>query len=68
MHVNPRKRHDAGIELWKLAQIFKQYRSDVTDQMALRLAILANPDLGEIYLGSPVRRDGVGEVKKFLLG
>jgi hypothetical protein len=68
MHVNPRKRHDAGIELWKLAQIFKQYRSDVTDQMALRLAILANPDLGEIYLGSPVRRDAVGEVKKFLLG
>ena len=68
MHVNPRKRHDAGIELWKVAQLFKQYRSDVTDQMALRLAILANPDLGEIYLGSPVRRDGVGEVKKFLLG
>jgi hypothetical protein len=68
MHVNPRKRHDAGIELWKIAQVYKQYRSDVTDQMALRLAILANPDLGEIYLGSPVRRDGVGEVKKFLLG
>ena len=68
MHVNPRKRHDAGIELWKVAQLYKQYRSDVTDQMALRLAILANPDLGEIYLGSPVRRDGVGEVKKFLLG
>jgi hypothetical protein len=68
MHVNPRKRHDAGIELWKVAQLYKQYRSDVTDQMALRLAILANPDLGEIYLGSAVRRDAVGEVKKFLLG
>jgi hypothetical protein len=36
--------------------------------MALKLAMLANPSLGELYLGCQVRRDGMAEVKKFLLG
>jgi hypothetical protein len=48
----------------------KQYRPELTDKVALKLAILGNPDLGELYTGCPVRRDGLAEVTgvKFLQG
>ena len=50
-----------------IAQLYKQqYRSDLSDNEAFKLAILANPELGELYIGHPVR-DGLAEVKKFLL-
>jgi hypothetical protein len=69
MRVDPTKVRDAGIELWDIAQRYKRvYCSDLSDRMALKLAMLANPELGELYLGCPVRRDGMAEVKKFLLG
>jgi hypothetical protein len=69
MRTDQRKAHAAGIDLWNIAQRYKRvYRSDLSDRMALKLAILANPELGELYVGSPVRRDGMPEVKKFLLG
>ena len=69
MRVDPKKVRDAGIDLWNIAQQYKRvYRSDLSDRMALKLAMLANPDLGELYLGTPVRRDGMPEVKKFLVG
>jgi len=68
MRVDLRKRQDAGIELMEIAEIYKQYRPELTDKVALKLAILGNPDLGELYTGCPVRRDALGQVKKFLQG
>jgi len=69
MRVDPTKVRDAGVELWDVAQRYKRvYRSDLSDRTALTLAILANPELGELYTGCAVRRDGLPEVKKFLLG
>jgi hypothetical protein len=67
MSVNLRKRHDAGIKLLEIAELCKKYRPDLTAKTALKLAILANPKLGELYTGLPIRRDGFGEVKNFLL-
>ena len=67
MRATPKQLHDAGAELWNIAQLYKrEYRSDLSDQDALKLAMLANPELGELYIGQPVR-DGLAEVKKFLL-
>jgi hypothetical protein len=35
MRTDPRKAHDAGIELWNLANRYKRvYRSDLSDRMA----------------------------------
>lgn len=58
----------AGIKLWEIAGEYKQYRAELTDKTAFKLALLANPDLAESYLGQPVRRDRVNEVIKFLHG
>ena len=66
MRVSALQRRNAGIELWEIAKEYKQFRSDLTDIDALNLAMLGNPDLGEAYLGQPVRRDQVEEVKRFL--
>jgi hypothetical protein len=60
------KRHEAGIQLWEAAQQFKQYREDLTNEMAFKLAILNNPILGELYLGYPVRRDGKADIQRIL--
>jgi hypothetical protein len=68
VRVDLRKRQDAGIELLEIAGIYKQYRPELTDKLALKLAILNNPDLGELYTGYPVRRDALRQVKKFLQG
>jgi len=68
MRVDLRKRQDAGIELMEIAEIYKQYRPELTDKVALKLAILGNPDLGELYTGCYVRRDGLADVKRFLQG
>jgi hypothetical protein len=67
MRVNPKKKHDAGIELWRIAGEYKQYRSELNDKEALRLAMLGNPDLAECYLGCPVRWDAVDAVRQFLV-
>jgi hypothetical protein len=67
MRVNPRQSHEAGIELLRIAEVYKEFRPELDDKTALKLAILGNPDLGERYIGLPIRRDGVGEVKNFLL-
>jgi hypothetical protein len=66
MRVTARQKHKAGIDLFRIAEEYKQFRSDLTDKEALKLAMLGNPDLAESYLGSPVRRDAVDEVRKFL--
>lgn len=66
MRVTARQKHKAGIELWRVAEEYKQFRSDLDDNEALKLAMLGNPDLAESYLGCPVRRDAVDEVRKFL--
>jgi hypothetical protein len=66
MRVKAKQSHEAGIELLRIAEVYKQYRPDLDDKTALKLAILGNPDLGERYTGLPIRRDGVGEVKNFL--
>ena len=68
MRVDLKNKHDAGIMLLEMAEVYKQYRPELTDKMALKLAILGNPDIGELYTGCPVRRDGLAEVKRFLLG
>jgi len=68
MIVSLKKRQDAGITLLEIAEVYKQYRHELTDKLALKLAILGNPDLGELYTGCPVRRDGLAEVKRFLQG
>jgi hypothetical protein len=60
------KKHEAGIQLWQEAEQFKQYRDDLPDDMALKLAILNNPILGELYLGRPVRRDGKADIQRIL--
>ena len=67
MSINQKKTQDAGIQLLEFAEVYKQYRPELTDKLALRLAILSNPDLGERYTGQPIRRDAVGAVKKFLV-
>jgi hypothetical protein len=66
MRVREEQRHKAGIELCNIADQYKQFRSDLTDKEALKLAMLGNPDLAESYLGCPVRQDAVDEVRKFL--
>jgi hypothetical protein len=66
MRVTARQKQKAGIDLFRIAEEYKQFRSDLTDKEALKLAMLGNPDLAESYLGCPVRRDAVDEVRKFL--
>jgi hypothetical protein len=66
MRVTAGQKHKAGIDLFMIAEEYKQFRSDLTDKEALKLAMLGNPDLAESYLGCPVRRDAVDEVRKFL--
>jgi hypothetical protein len=58
---------DVGIRLLELARLYQQYRSELTDKAAFKLAMLGNPDLGERYTGQPVRRNAVGAVKEFLV-
>jgi hypothetical protein len=67
MRVTAEQRHKAGIELWTIADAYKQFRSDLSDKEALKLAMLGNPNLAEYYLGCAVRRDAVDEVRKFLM-
>ena len=66
MRVSAWQKREAGIELFRIAEAYKQFQSDLTDKEALKLAMLGNPDLAESYLGCPVRRDAVDEVRKFL--
>ena len=66
MRVSALQRREAGIELSRIAEIYKQFRSDLSDKEALKLAMLGNPNLAEPYLGCPVRWDAVDEVRKFL--
>src|SRR5215831_3582847 len=66
MRVSELQRREAGIELSRIAEVYKQFRSDLTDKEALKLAMLGNTDLAEPYLGCPVRWDAVDEVRKFL--
>jgi hypothetical protein len=66
MKVRVLQPHDAGIELWRIADEYKQFRSDLNDKERLKLAMLSNPELAECYLGRPVRRDAVDEVRQFL--
>ena len=67
MRANARQSHDAGIELLKIVELYKQFRPELDDKTALKLAILGHPDLGERYTGLPIRRGGGREVKNFLL-
>ena len=67
MRVRVIEKEEAGIELWRIAGEYKQSRSDLSDKQALKLAMLTNPELAECYLGYPVRRDAVDEVRKFLM-
>ena len=67
MKVVTINRHTAGIRLWDIAETYKQYRSDLNDKDAFKLAMLSNPELAETYLGCEVRRDAVDEVRQFLV-
>ena len=67
MRVRLVEKEEAGAVLWRIAGEYKQSRSDLTDRLALKLAILSNPELAECYLGCPVRRDAADEVRKFLM-
>ena len=66
MRVSAWQKREAGIDLFRIAEEYKQFRSGLTDKQALKLAMLGNPDLAESYLGCPVRQDAVDEVRKFL--
>src|SRR5262249_18651778 len=66
MRVSALQRREAGIELSRIAEVYKQFRSDLSDKEALKLAMLGNPDLAEPYLGCPVRWDAVDEVREFI--
>jgi len=66
MIVTARRKQKTGIDLFRIAEEYKQFRSGLTDKEALKLAMLGNPDLAESYLGCPVRHDAVDEVRKFL--
>jgi hypothetical protein len=60
MRVTARQKQKAGIELWRVVEEYKQFRSDLTDKETFKLAmLLGNPDLAESYLGCPVRQDAV---------
>jgi hypothetical protein len=67
MKIRVVEKEEAGAELWRIAVEYKQARSDLKDKEALKLAMLGNPELAECYLGRPVRRDAVDEVRKFLM-
>jgi len=67
MGVDLREEQDAGITLLEIAKLYKEYRPELSDKDALKLAILGNPKLGELYIGRPSRRDGWPEIKKFLM-
>ena len=66
MRFSALQKRNAGIELLRVAVIIKQYRTDLSDQQAFKLAMLSNPKLAEAYIGCPVRQDGFDDVKKFL--
>jgi hypothetical protein len=66
MRLSTKQSHNAGIELLDIAEQYKEFRPDLNDKQALKLAMIGNPDLAEIYLGCEVRRDAVDDVKKFL--
>jgi hypothetical protein len=66
MQVSAKQSHKAGIQLLDIAEQYKEFRPDLNDKQALKLAMLANPELGESYLGCAVRCDAVDEVRKFL--
>src|SRR5262249_57297768 len=44
MRVSALQRREAGIELSRIAEVYKQFRSDLSDKEALKLAMLGNPD------------------------
>lgn len=66
MRVSAWQKREAGIELWDIAGVYKQFRSDLSDKQAFKLRDVGQPYLAERYLGCPVRRDAVGEVREFL--
>jgi hypothetical protein len=66
MRVTAFERQESGIELLKIADGYKKYRPELNDKVAFKLAILGNPNLGEVYTGFPVRHDAVAEVKNFV--
>ena len=49
MRVSTIQRKEAGIELSGIAEVYKQFRSYLSDKEALELAMLGNPDLAEPY-------------------
>ena len=67
MQVTAKQSQQAGIQLLDIAEQYKEFRPGLNDKQALKLAMIGNPDLAEIYLGCEVRRDAVEDVKKFLL-
>ena len=66
MQVSVKQSQQAGIQLLDIAEQYKEFRPELNDKQALKLAMIGNPDLAEIYLGCAVRRDAVDEVRRFL--
>jgi hypothetical protein len=67
MRVTALDRQNAGMKLWSIAKEYQERRKTLSDKDALRLAMLSNPDVAEIYIGCAVRRDGVDDVKRFVM-
>jgi hypothetical protein len=66
MRIGAYERQQSGIDLLRIANGFKKYRPELSDQTAFKLAMLGNPDLGETYSGFAIRRDAVEQVKSFV--
>ncbi len=66
MRVTPLERQNAGIKLWTIAKEYQGRPKELSDKEAFKLAMLSNPQIAEAYIGCPVRRDAVDEVKNFM--
>jgi hypothetical protein len=66
MRPTARETHEAGVRLTEYAAEFKRRKPLLSDNEAFRLAILANPRLGQQYTGQPVRSDGADDVLSIL--
>ena len=67
MRVTAEQQHNAGIKLQAIADEYREINPDLDNKLALKIAIMTNPNLAERYLGYAVRHDGRDEGLRFLM-
>ena len=67
MRVTAEQQHNAGAKLQSIADDFREMNPYLDKRLALKLAMMANPNLAEKYLGYAVRHDARNEVLRILI-